>query len=753
MNTKNKKPDAKSNLVFTKTIQSWDEAIPLGNGRCGALIWGEPEHFRFSLDRGDIWDTTPYEGFSGEKFSYAEMLRLVKEGNVEEIRRIFCKPYFMALPSKLPAGKLLFDFGCRCNVHSTLNLQRAEAEVKLGDAFCIRSFLHARENVGMIQINRPLSAFSFRIENPAYSVEGEQVEKEEFACINTASLKQLVYPAPKAGKEGELRYFTQKISEDFSYGVFAMAREKGENTEIAYTVAVSNDGQGWEKKAAECLEQALQQGYDALLESHMEWWEDYWDRSSVSLPDSLFEKNWYLTQYFLASCSRKGCYPMPLQGVWTADNGALPPWKGDYHLDLNVQMSYYSYPKANHREEGEALLDYLWDMAECGRKFARSFYHSKGLCMPSVMTLDGKPLGGWAMYAFSPTNQIWNSQLFERHYRFTGDRQFLRERAYPYMAETAEFIQGILEERDGKYYLPISSSPEIHDDRLEAFVTPNSNYDLALMRYLFGTLAELAAELENGEEEKWKEFLKQLPELSVSEEGVLEISPDEKLCESHRHHSHAMAIHPLRLMPYEGEENRRMIDATILDLERLGTGAWVGFSFTWMAELYAVQKNGNGAAYQLETFWRNHCSQNGFHLNGDYKKRGTSASHSRPFTLEANFCAADAVQEMLLQSENNVLELFPAVPEEWVEEKIAFTDFCAEKGLLVSAVMEQGRVVSLTLKTKYSGNIYIRKSEGLREILNEMKEAKEAGDDRAELPLEAGREYCFCLKEKIGDET
>ena len=217
------------------------------------------------------------------------------------------------------------------------------------------------------------------------------------------------------------------------------------------------------------------------------------------------------------------------------------------------------------------------------------------------------------------------------------------------------------------------------------------------MRYLFGTLKKLAEELENGEEEKWHKVLLKLPELAVTENGVLMVSPDERLEESHRHFSHAMAIHPLRLIPYEGEENRRIIDATIEDLERLGTGYWVGYSFTWMAELYAIQRNGNGAAYQLETFWRNHCSQNGFHLNGDYKKRGTSLFHYRPFTLEGNFCAADALQEMLLQSEENQIRLFPAIPEEWVEQTVSFDNLRAENGVLVSATLEKGKVTLLEL--------------------------------------------------------
>lgn len=729
-------------LKFNKPIMRWDEAIPLGNGLSGALIWGPSNGLRFSLDRGDLWDTTPYEGIYKKEFTYDHMVKLVKEGNNEEIRRIFETPYDQTLPSKLPAGKIIFDFGSERKVSSELDLKKAEAEIRIGEDVLIKSFLHAKQKVGLIRINKKLSEFSFHVENPQYGIPEEEIPKEQFVdSLNTGSLKLLVYPKAEFYEDSNCRYFVQKITETFSYGIFVKLQERNEETELAFFVGASNDGKEWKDNALHMLEVALEQGYEKMRISHEEWWKDYWGKSSVSLPDDLFERNWYLTQYFLGSCSRKGFFPMPLQGVWTADDGMLPPWKGDYHLDLNVQMSYYSYLKANHLEEGEALLDFLWEMVDCGREFAKTFYHSEGICLPPCMSLDGVPLGGWAMYAYSPTNQIWVSQAFERHYRATGDRKFLRERAYPYLKETGLFIMGLLKEKDGKYYLPISSSPEIHDNQLEAYVTPNSNYDLALMRWLFKTLVVLSRKLENGEEEKWEKVEKKLPELEVNENGVLKVSPDEELNESHRHFSHAMSIHPLRLLDYEGEENQRIIDATIFDLERLGTGYWVGFSYAWMAELYAVQRNGNGAFYQLRVFWEQYCSSNGFHLNGDYQKRGTSTFHYRPFTLEGNFGAADALQEMLLQSEENKLYLFPAVPEEWMEKTVAFENFRAENGLLVSAVLKNGKVVLLELKPEKSTRILLKKTQEMKELVKILEGKETVNGEYLEMELEKVKRY------------
>ena len=695
---------------FPKEIKRWDEALPLGNGFMGALIWGSSQALRFSIDRTDIWDTTPCEETLSPEFSFENMKRIAREGDEESIRRVFTEPYFKPLPSKLPAGKIILDLGESEKLVSRLDITRAQAEVE-GDAFRVTSFLSADKKAGLIRVETKKDC-RVTLENPDYRKPGEKLEE------NTApnSLKQLVYPEAVRVEEETEKYFIQEIDSEFQYGIFLKIKPTGTGCEIAYMAATSSDGENWVENTRRQLSEALEQGYNALFASHCLWWKEYWGKSGISLPDKEVERNWYLTNYLFASCSRKGCFPMPLQGVWTADDGFLPPWKGDYHMDLNLQMSYYHYLKANHMPEGESYLDYLWDMAECGRKFAKEFFGAKkGICMPPVMTIDGKALGGWPMYSLSPTNQMWLCQAFERHWRFTGDREFLKERAYPYCKESAEFILEILEEKDGFYYLPISSSPEIHDDRKEAFLTPNSNYDLALLQYLFEALAAMAEELELEEAEEWKKIRKKLPELAANERKVLMLSPDESLEESHRHMSHLMAVHPLRLMDAHTPENKEIIDASILDLERLGTGNWVGFSFTWMAELYAIQGNGNAAAYYLKTFWRHLCSPNGFHLNGDYKTLGITCMHYRPFTLEANMCAADAVQEMLLQTENGILDFFPAIPEEW-EEEASFSTLRGEKGILVSARLTDGKVKEIVLENGKAGGIFIRKSERLTEI-------------------------------------
>ncbi len=720
----------KQELRFQESITHWEEALPLGNGEMGCLIWGKPSQLRFSLDRTDIWDRTPAPGTEKPEFTYGNMVRLAKEGDIAKIRELFDAPYNHSLPTKLPAGKIILHLKGYGNIQSCLRLWDGQAVLEpepessdssWGDSDSarprIRSLVHATEGAGMISVDMPpeclsveLLAAEFGRKAPRQGTEAGQEGTAAQAIEQEApigSLKSVRYEAPvrermDCGRGCYLESFRQKVAEDFSYGVVMGVKESCGRTEIFYRVVTSEDGGEGEgcpfAMAGRRLSVLLERGYDSLLEEHADWWRAFWDRSAVSLPDGFFEKNWYITNYLLASCSREGYYPMPLQGVWTADEDALPPWKGDYHNDLNTQMSYYHYMKANHLEQGKSFVDFLWSLRRAARAFAQAFYGTPGLCLPSVMSIDGKPLGGWPMYSLSPINQIWLCKAFDDYYRYSGDEGFLREQAYPYFRETAECIGALLEEgEDGLLRFAISSSPELHDDELEAFVAPNSNYDLAFLHYLYGTLERYTEKLGAEEPERWRNIRKKLPDLAVDERGVLMISPDEVLKESHRHHSHAQAIHPLRLIKYEDTENRHIIDATIKDIEALGTSMWVGFSFCWMAELYTIARKGDEAAGQLRIFWRNFCSPNGFHLNGDQKAEGYSNFTYHPFTLEANMCAADALQEMLLYGEEGVIEAFPAIPKDWEKERVSFERFRTEGGVLVSAVLEDGRLSRLLL--------------------------------------------------------
>lgn len=702
-------------ITCDKAIENWDEALPLGNGRIGALIWGKTSALRFSIDRTDIWETSNPLNTDLKEFTYSHMVKLAKEGNTDEIRRIFDAPYNYPTPTKLPAGKIIMQFKGDYELKSELHLRKAEATLSVNQGeYEVRAFCHAMTRSGVIQVKGNSCGFTIKLENPQFGNENpEEIEYDpNHRTISQGGLERIHVPAPKLCEEKGtplFRWFEQQIDESFAFGIVMGIIQTNEETLVVYRVVTSKDSADWVADAKNQIAKELMQGYEKSFRSHYDWWKSYWKKSSIKLPDKFFEKQWYISNYLFASCSRKGEFPMPLQGVWSADNGELPPWKGDYHNDLNTQLCYSHFFKANHLEEGSSFIDFLWNSMDVAKEFAKKFYGTEGICLPGVMTIDGKPLGGWPMYSLSPTHQIWLCQSFELYFQYTGDMKFLREKAWVYFEETAKCMTALLEEREGYYYLQVSSSPEIHDDEKESWLTPNSNYDLALLRYLYQTLIRFAGILGNGQENVWKKVLDKLPPLAVNEKNVLMLSPNESLKESHRHLSNAMAICPLRLMDYKTE--KEIIDATVLDYEFLGTGMWVGFSFAWMSHLYSIQGNGEGAYEQLRIFWESFCSSNGFHLNGDFKKRGYTTFHYRPFTLEANMYAADALQEMLFQMHDGEIEVFAAIPKVWKEKEISFENFRGENGILVSAkwTPKQGTEIVLVSEKEQEVCIKINK--------------------------------------------
>ncbi len=686
-------PSERHDLLFDAPIGRWDEALPLGNGLTGCLVWGDGAPLQLSLDRGDLWDTRLAPEVLDSGFTYRNLIQLVRNGDLQQINRRF-SDFFSASPNptKLPAGRIELHgehasnrMTCRLRLHAAV----AKVDWMAGDAsYRIESFLHAEDGLGYVRL------------------QGDRVQTVSLNLEPPAALSLLSYPDAVFGTEGDVRWFLQRTNQELAYAVVVAQRQASpRQIEWVYRVAASLDGEDWLERAKARVREAALRGFDDALPGHLAWWERYWRQSALSLPDFEAEKQWYITNYLFGSCSRKGAPPMPLQGVWTADEGQLPPWKGDYHHDLNTELSYSHYLKANHWSEGESLLDFLWDLMPEARRFAQSYYESSGINMPSVMTIDGKPLGGWPMYSLSPTNQIWLCHTFDQYWRYTGDRQFLETKAYVYLKETALcLIDLFLPGEDGRLRLPVSSSPEIHDDSLRSWLTPNSNYDLSLLRYLFGRLTELAELLEKNEERRrWTAVLDRLPELAVGDKGLM-LSPDETLQESHRHLSHAMAIYPLRTLDYRrSDEEKKIIDDTIGHLELLGKGLWVGYTFAWMAALYTRQDNGEAAYFHLRQFWNGICSPNGFHLNGDYRKTGITAIHYRPFTLEGNMAAADALQEMLLQTDNGVIRAFPAVPAQWLHNGAEFQRFRGEMGVIVSAGAAHSRLEYVRLQAEHGG--------------------------------------------------
>ena len=718
-------PDSSLNLKLAAPITTWDEALPLGNGLMGTLVWGETNLVRLSLDRGDLWDERPSKRFVEvkDRFTWKAMQEMVVSNRMDEFNDVFDSNYdYDGPPTKLPAGRLEITLGPSQKIESfELNLATAQALVRLNGGSEISAFVNASalsEPVTLLRIPGP-SPQAVRLQSPE-------------------SVKKLNYAPARTGEAEGWRWFEQEAANGFSYAVCVGWKRVGNATLLGVTVATRREGKSPQAVARTRIEKALKQGYDQQFTAHTRWWSDFWTRSSVTVPEAHILKHYYLVRYFYGAASRRGAPPMPLQGVWSADAGSLPPWKGDYHNDLNTQMTYLAYRVSGDFEEGACFLDYLWNLLPTFRQFARDFYDAPGAAVPGVMSLAGQPLGGWGQYSLSPTMGAWNAHLFYLHWRHTGDRKFLGDRAYPFSEDIAVCLKALLKaDAQGVLKLPLSSSPEIFDNSRRAFLKPNSNYDLASIKMLFLAVAEMARELgKTTQAAEWSELAAKLGDFYVDTAHGLLMDQTTPLPGSHRHLSNLMPLHPFNLLTIEGSENDRgIIRTSLADWDHAGTGGWCGYSFSWMSCLRARVGDAETAIRNLDIYARAFILRNGFHANGDQTKSGFSGFTYRPFTLEGNFLAMDAVHEMLLQSwspnpgaaEAGVIRIFPATPWRWHEA--GFEDLRAEGGHRVSAKRENNATTWIKIIAGNTGVIRIRDNFGGRTPEWRVEGVKKEGQD------------------------
>ncbi|MCC7192555.1 MAG: glycoside hydrolase N-terminal domain-containing protein [Phycisphaeraceae bacterium] len=697
-------------LHLTAPIDRWDEAIPLGNGLMGTLLWGAKNQIKLSLDRGDMWDLRPIPTFEEPDWNWATLKRLVKEKNHAEIVRRFDEPYNGPYPTKIPAGRIEITLGRGVGLESfNLDLARAigSSRWKGGAA---QVFCSATASVGMVLLTgKGAAAAKVRVVPAAF---GGNVTVAQKSSLQTGDLAVLGYPPPVVGRSGTVQWSLQRSVDSFAFAIVVATRNVVGGLLVAYTVTCTNDGPDPVAIGKARVADAVAAGFSKMLRPHVAWWKKFWSQSRVKLPDKAIQQHYEIVQYFYGSASRRGAPPMPLQGVWTADEGKLPPWKGDYHHDLNTQLTYWAYLQSGHWEEGLCFLDFLWDLLPRGRKFAKEFYGTPGAILPGVAALDGQPLGGWAQYTVVPINSAWLAHAFYLHWRYTMDQEFLRSRAYPWCAEVGTALAAMLEpDANEKLKLPLSASPEVHDNTLKAWMTPNTTYDLSLLRWLFGALVEMAREIEDdAAATHWSNLLAQLDDFAVAEDWggpALRLAVDESLTESHRHFSQLMPIHPLGTLHIEGSDHdRAVIKGSLTQIDRLGSGYWCGYSFSWMSCIAARAEQAEKSRTMLETYLKACTSRNGFHLNGDYKNLGVSAFKYRPFTLEGNFAAAQAVHEMLLQSWGGTVRVFPCVSESWRD--VSFDNLCAEGAMRVSAVRRDGKTSSVRVTAHADTTLRLR---------------------------------------------
>jgi alpha-L-fucosidase 2 len=689
-------PQPKHHLQFQTMPTQWYEGLPLGNGWLGVLLWQKNERIRMSLDRVDLWDDSPMPEI--DKLRFAWVKEQVLKNQYDTVQTLGDEPYEKyAAPTKIPGAALEFDCQAFGPVKSArLDIGQALATVEFSNGVRLNSYVHASEQIGFFGIdNLKDPSFIPELLIPNYNTgasgkTGNSVEGQ--------SLERLGYAKGKLDKTSNSIRYHQPTWNGHYYEVLVQWQQIGDNLIGQWTISVDQVA-----KMPRLNEKAVE---STRWPSHLAWWKQYWSKSSVHLPDTLLERQYYLEMYKFGCVARSNTPPISLQAIWTADNGNLPPWKGDYHHDLNTQLSYWPGYTGNHLDLTASYTNWLWKTRAENKRWTKAYFGTDGLNVPGVNTISGKPMGGWIQYSMSPTTSAWVAQHFYWQWKYSMDSEFLKQKARPYLLDVARHLDQITHTENGQRKLPLSSSPEVFDNSIKAWFLDFSNHDLALVK---NALAMTTQVLKPSEALYWKKILQDLPAFAQTQNS-LSVAPGFSFEHSHRHHAHLMSIYPLKVLNDTRETDRVLMNSSLDQLEKVGTREWCGYSFAWAACLQAQAKRADQALEMLQIFARNFCSTNSFHVNGDQKGGQYSNFTYHPFTLEGNFAFAQGVHELLLQSHDGMVEVFPALPSTWRD--VSFNNLRAEGAFLISAEMIHGVVKKVEVVTKKRGTIYLRLPEG-----------------------------------------
>lgn len=678
-------PKSFHDLQFTTIPTKWEEGFPVGNGTLGALIWKKGDRLRFSLDNVFLWDDRPMPKIDSLNFKMVREKLAANE--YRKIQQLGDEPYEAnPAPTKIPGAAIEIDISSLGKVRDArLDLHKAIVIIEWEKGVRLETFVNAVGNAGVFSFYELKEDLHLELVPPTYQ---KTDATKNGNSVQGQGLEQLGYQQGKVVQKTKrgftyLTYY-QQCTGNHAYEVNVVYKKLGDQVNGYWTIQWMPAGGSYDTRL------------DTSRQAHLNWWKHFWNASSVSIPDSIIERQYYRDLYKFGSVARGNTPPISLQAIWTADNGRLPPWKGDFHHDLNTQLSYWPGYTSNHLDLTAGFTNWLWHTREVNRKWTRQYFGIDGINVPGVTTISGAAMGGWIQYSMSPTTVAWLAQHFYWQYKYSLDQRFLLSICIPYFKEAEKYLSAMLTlDKQGNYRLPLSSSPEIHDNDAGAWFHSLTNYDLALLKGFYQYCAELYSKQNDPDQERVNSILRQLPSFAVNEKG-LSIAAGEDLKESHRHLSPFMAIYPFQLLDIHRSADSIIIDNSIKWIEKMGTREWCGYSFSWMACLYAKAVRSKQAVKMLQVFASNFVSPNSFHLNGDQKNGEYSSYTYRPFTLEGNFAFAQGVHELLLQNQEEVISVFPALPEYWKD--VSFHHLRSQNAFLVSARRSKGinRAVTIT---------------------------------------------------------
>ena len=758
-------------LWYRQPASEWVQALPVGNGRLAAMVFGDASREHLQLNEDTIWSGEKRDRSNPEAPKALPRIRqLLQQGQPAEAQEM-ADQTMISIPRALPVyqtmGDLWLEFGHEAepgSYHRELDLDTGIVSVRYtsgGILYEREVFASApgRSIVVRLSASRP-GSISFR------ATMSRPADAETVAQPGRLIMTGQALPKQAPGEHETGVRFRAEVNATVTGGRVESAGDYLEVTGAdSVTLAVVAATDYREKDlAAACKRDlaAASRPYDALRSEHVTDHQRFFRRVRLELPvdisaralptderlervqqgatdDDLIALYFQYGRYLLIASSRPGSMAANLQGKW--NDSLTPAWGSKYTININTEMNYWPAETCNLTEMHEPLFDLIDTAREDGRRVARFYYGAGGFVLHHNTDLwgDAVPIDG-ARWGIWPMGAAWLSLHLAEHYDFTRDRKFLAERGYPLMKEAAQFFLDYLIP-DGKGHLVTgpSVSPE-NEYRLpsgeQAVLCMGPTMDTEILQALFGRVIEASEVLGIDPEFRAKVTAarEKLAPLRIGRfEQIQEWLEDyEEVEPGHRHMSQLFALFPgSQITPRKTPELARAARATIERRLSHG-GGHTGWSRAWIIGFWARLADGQQAYDNLVALLRKSTLPNLF-------------DNHPPFQIDGNFGATGAIAEMLLQSHAGEIEFLPALSSAWNNGQVS--GLRARGGLEADITWKGGLPTTATLRPTVDGVHELRFAPGVR--IRAIRDGSQPvllpseGGATARLSVEAGHVYAI----------